>query len=229
MQKRGKRNRRGGKRNTRKAIVVVNSRRDPSFPPQNKSKPYCTRVIRYVGQGSSNAVYPVTRRCLLNTVLAVVNGSTAATNVYESVRLDRVCMWNVPDAADGFGITTEELVLTWTGDRAPDLRLSDRGTLSHPACIKSRPPAGSLAGFWSTVNGDLDETLFTYSTTGTPTVIDIHLTLCIGDGATKTCVIAAAAVTGIAYAALDNAVPAGTVGSDLFRPDSLTWADMTTP
>jgi hypothetical protein len=38
-----------------------------------------------------------------------------------------------------------------------------------------------------------------------------------------------ATFTGVMYASLNNAIAAGTVGADTLRPDSLSWADMTTP
>lgn len=225
-----KRNRKGRRGNRgKRAQQVVLSRRDPSFPPQNNVKPLCSRVLRFVGAGTGMVDYPVTRRCLLNLVLSVVTGSTNAVCVYEAVRLNRVSMYWCPDPTEGFGSAANELVLTWTGDRAPDTRISDRGTLTHPAVIKSRPPRNSLADKWSNVGADLDEALF-YFRMGTEIgIIDVDLTLCIGDGTTKTCVVVAPAFTGIGIAALDNAIVAGTVGTELFQADSLTYVNMTTP
>jgi hypothetical protein len=165
----------------------------------------------------------------MNLVLSVVAGSTNAVCMYEAVKLNRVSMYWCPDPSDGFGAAANELVLTWNGDRSPDTRLADRGTVSHPACIKSRPPPHSLADKWSNLVADLDEPLFYFRMGNEIGIIDIELTLCIGDGATKTCVVVAPAFTGVGYAALDNAIVAGTVGTELFQPDSLTYVNMTTP
>jgi hypothetical protein len=161
-------------------------------------------------------------------VLAGTNGSTTAVNVYEAVKLEFIALYFAPSSADGLGNSASELLLTWTGDRGPDTRFSDRGTISHPACIKERPPVDSLAGFWSTIFSDMDEPLL-YISTPANTVIDIHVSMCIGDGAGKTCVIVDPTISGIVYTALDNAIVAGTVGVELCRPDSLTYANMTTP
>lgn len=61
-------------------------------------------------------------------------------------------------------------------------------------------------------------------------IIDVSLSFVIGDGTTRSVTLnGAATTTGIQYAALNNAISAGTIGADSLRPDSLTWADMTTP
>jgi len=219
--------RKNGRRNKPRNRVteVVLSRRDPSYPPQNNVKPFCTRTLRYIANSAANGV-PVTRRCLLNTVLTGVSGTTTAVNIYEAVRLERVSMYFV--TSSGFGTLAEELIISWTGDRSPDSRFSDRGTLSHPACIKTRPPRGSLASFWSNVTADMDEPLF-YVTMPQYAIIDLTLTFCIGDAGTKTCVVVDPGLSGVIYSALDNAIVAGTVGGEVLRPDSLTYANMTTP
>jgi len=214
-------------RNKRRNRVteVVLSRRDPSYPPQNNVKPQCSRVMRYVATALVNGV-PITRRCLINTILTGVNGTTTAVCIYEAVRLKRISMYYAPSAQ--FGLAADEMILSWTGDRAPDTRFSDRGTVTHPACIKSRPPKFSLAGMWSNVSADLDEPLC-YITMPSLSIIDIELTFVIGDAATKTCVIVDPGLSGVIYSALDNAIVAGSVGGEVMRPDSLTYANMTTP
>lgn len=221
------RSRKNTRRGRNRPTQVVLSRRDPSFPPAIKSKPIINRTLRYQNATALTEV-AITRRCLLNLVLAGTNASTTAVNVYEAVRLDRIHMYFSPSSSDGFGGVTSEISLTWGGDRGPDVRTTDRGTISHPACIKQKPPPFSLGGFWSTIFGDMDETLFLISAP-INTIVDLHLSMCMGDGAGKTCVIVDPALSGIIYCALDNAIPAGTVGNEFLRPDALTFADMTTP
>lgn len=221
-------NRRVRGRRNNKVVRVVQSRHDPSFPPQNNTKPICSRNLRYVASQGVTGV-DVTARCLLNLVLATSTATTLAINVYESVRIQHVSMYHVPSSTASFGAVTEELILNWRGERSPDTRISDRGTLSHPACIKSRPPRESLAAFWITNQSNLDTVLFNI-TSPQFSIIDVSLAFTIGDGTTRSVTLnGAGTVTGIAYAALDNAIAAGTVGADFLRPDSLTWADMTTP
>jgi len=138
-------------------------------------------------------------------------------------------MYHVPSSTTNFGAVSEELILTWRGERSPDTRISDRGTLSHPACIKSRPPKESLSAFWITNQSNLDTVLFSL-TMPQFAIIDMSLIFTIGDSTTRSCTLqAVGTVTGIAYAALNNAISAGTVGADSLRPDSLTFADMNTP
>jgi hypothetical protein len=138
-------------------------------------------------------------------------------------------MYFVPTSTGGFGTVAEELQLNWRGERSPDVRLSDRGTLSHPACIKSRPPKDSLAQFWVTNQSNIDTVLFSISCPAT-TVLDLQLALTIGDGTTRNVTLTAVgATTGIEYAHLDNAIAAGTVGGRVISPDSLTLATILTP
>ncbi len=207
---------------------VIQSRKDPSYPPQNKTRPICGRSLRYIAAAAVTGV-DITARCLLNLVLAGNTATSTAVNVYEAVKINMVSMYHVPSSTANFGATTEELVLNWRGERSPDERISDRGTLSHPACIKSRPPRDSLAAFWITNQSNIDTVLFNL-TMPQFAIIDLSLSLTIGDGATRSVTLnGVSTVTGIIYAALNNAIAAGTVGADSLVPDSLTFADMTTP
>lgn len=233
MQRENRKAKRGPRRGSRRkprgnAIRVIESRRNPSFPGQNNVKPKVQRSFRYYDTAGSANV-SVTGRCLLNLVLATNTATTLAVNVYEAVKIDRVCMYFVPSSVDGLGTSSAELTLNWRGDRSPDTRFSDRGTSTHPSCIKARPPFMSLAGYWITNFSQIDQELFELTCPG-GTVIDILLTMTIGDGATRSVTLtAAAANTGIGYAHLDNAITAGTVGPRGIAPDSLTLVSILTP
>jgi len=225
--KRRNKNVRAGRKGTQ-PIRVINSRHDPSYPPQNKTKPMCGRTLRYYSNAAVTDV-DITGRCLLNTVLGTNTATTLAVNIYEAVRINRVSMYYVPSSTGSFGSGTEELILNWRGERTPDTRYSDRGTLSHPACIKARPPKESLAQFWITNQSNIDTVLFNV-TMPVNSIIDISLSFVIGDGTTRSVTLnGVATFTGVMYASLNNAIAAGTVGADTLRPDSLSWADMTTP
>jgi hypothetical protein len=227
------RNRKRAKNNTRKRargrpLRVIQSRLDPSYPPQNNTKPVTNRSMRYIANaGIANE--DITARCLLNLVLASNTATTLAINVYEAVKINLISLYHVPSSTANFGAVTEELILNWRGERSPDVRISDRGTLSHPACIKSRPPKESLSSFWITNQSNLDNVLFNL-TMPQFAIIDIALSLTIGDGTTRSVTLSAVGTdTGIVYAALNNAIAAGTVGAESLRPDSLTWANLVTP
>ncbi len=224
------RNTRNNRRNRNKRIVkrTVISRHNPSYPPQNKAKPECTRVLRYYATTAVSSI-DITGRCLLNLIIATSTATTTAINVYEAMRITRVSMYFVPSSTGGFGNQADELVLNWRGERSPDVRMSDRGTLSHPACVKSVPPPESLAAFWVTNQGNIDSVLFNISCPAA-TIIDVGLAMTIGDGNTRSVTLAAVGTTtGIEYLHLDNATSAGTVGGRVLAPDSLTTQNVTTP
>ncbi len=220
-------NRRRNNRNTR-VVKVVESRRNPCYPPPNQAKPKCTRVLRYfVTQAVANS--DITGRCLLNLIVSTSTATTTAINVYEAVRILQISMYFAPSSVDNMGDTSGEIALNWRGERAPDTRITERGTLSHPACIKSRPPKESLASFWTTNQSNVDSVLCSL-TVPAGTIIDMNLCLTIGDGTTRSVTLTAVgSTTGIEYMALDNAIAAGTVGGLFIRPDSLQYQALTTP
>jgi hypothetical protein len=219
---------RSNMRRNRGVIRIIESRKNPSYPPQYNAKPKLTRNIRYLA-GSSIANVDITGRCLLNLVLATNTATTTAVNVFEAVKVLNISMYYVPSSTANFGSSAEELILNWRGDRSPDTRLSDRGTLNHPSCIKSRPPRDSLAGFWITNLSNIDSVLFNV-TVPAGTIIDVGLMMTIGDGVTRSVVLAAVgSTTGIEYMHLDNAIAAGTVGGRTLAPDSLTTQNIATP
>lgn len=222
-------NKRSNNRRGRRAVTrVVESRHNPSFPPQNKPKPVCTRSFRYYATSAVTAI-DITGRCLLNLVIATNTANTTGINVYEGIRLQRISMYYIPSSVDGLGNQSAELVLNWRGERSPDTRLSDRGSLSHPACIKSVPPKDSLADFWVTNQSNIDTVLFNLSAPAN-SIIDINLAMVIGDGATRTVTLSGVGSnSGIEYLPLDNAVAAGTVGGRVLAPDSLTTQTVTIP
>ncbi len=226
-QSRNKRNnRRRGK--GQRVMRIIESRKNPSYPPQNTAKPKCTRSLRYFCSAPI-ANIDITGRCLLNLVVATNTATTTAVNVYEAVRLLSISMYYVPSSANNFGVAAEELILNWRGERSPDTRLSDRGTLSHPACIKSRPPVDSMAAFWVTNQSNIDNVLFNLSAP-LGTIIDLSLCMTIGDGTTRSITLSAVGTTtGIEYMSLDNAIAAGTVGGLNIDPDSLTNQNVATP
>jgi len=212
----------------RGTIRIIESRRNPSYPPQNNAKPKLTRNLRYICTNVISNI-DITGRCLLNLVVATNTATTTAINVYEAVRVLQVNLYFAPSSSTGFGITADELILNWRGERSPDTRLTDRGTVSHPSCIKSRPPPESLAAFWVTNQSNIDTVLFNL-TCPAYTIIDLSLCMTLGDGVTRSITLSAVGTTtGIEYMSLDNAVAAGTVGGNLIDPDSLTNQTVATP
>lgn len=217
--------RKGRRRNFKKRRGKGNFK--TNIIPRITVKPKQTRQIPYyVTSGVDEG--PITCRCLLNLCLSGVNTSTAATNLYESVRIKWIELFYAPDPDNSIGNSTEHVVLSWKGNRSPDTRVVARGTLSMPARIKMRPPKESMAAFWANNTGNLDD-LLCLVTVPTNGFIIISIECVIGDGATRTCVIVDPGLTGVGYAALDNAIVAGTVGQERIQPDGLTYFNMTTP
>jgi len=183
-----------------------------TFPRQLKLNPIFTRTIRYTSGVQSS---DVTGRCLLNLLLACTIGSTVGVNVVESIRVVAVKVYGAPVSGNSF-ITN---FLIWKGERSPDVFLTSEGTPSKPSFIKTRPPLQSLSSFWVTnEDTDLDGIHFSLGLES-ESRIDLTVQFTLANGVSRTCVTAAAPSSGLFYAALDNAVAAGTVGPLGYVPD----------
>lgn len=198
-----------------------------NFPQEYKAKPVMSRKLRFYASSALSEVQ-ITARCLLNLVLATINGNTTSINLYESIRITRLNIWFVPSSTGGFDPNGGSIMLTWKGDRGRDDRHEAIGTLSHPAHISSSPPEETLASFYVNNYSDLDVGLFIL-TLPTSSIVDISFEFCIGDGTTRAITLSSSSVSGVCYADMDNAIPAGTVGGLLLRPLGLTRAIVSVP
>lgn len=218
---------------SRRAKKRTSKRRGPSqrvvhlsnFPRTFNINPIWRRTLRY----SSTTANPVdiTGRCLLNSILSGISGSTAATNLIESIKVDRLQLYGVIDTS---GDTFNSVAIIWKGERSPDKQIVATGNAIEPAYINSRPPPKSLAGFWVSNNtDDIDQVLFTIDPLQAGTIVDLTFSFTLGNGATRTCVIVNPALTGIGYASLDNATSAGTVGTNSLDIVGLQAFTITTP
>ena len=216
--------RRGNRRNKRPRRR--NNRRgngnNHAMPRNIFLKPVMTRTIRYETTGALDSSNPITGLCLLNAVLAGVSGSTTAINLYEGVRIRRIKIYAVSTGL------VSDIQLNWRGVRGDDVRISSVGAYSRPASIDSRPPRNTLCGFWINNITTANEQLFSIDAPSN-TLIDLTIDYVVGDGATRSCTIVDPGLTGIGYAALDNANTSGTVGNEEIQPLGLTYFNMTTP
>jgi len=145
---RKQRNRRNRNKQPRQEGNLV-VRDSPRFPNDIKQQPIHTRTIRYYVQaGGQSTLSPAQ---ILTAMVAITNASTSAIPIYQAIKLRRISIYYV--STSGFGTNANVLTLGWTGyQNAPDVLISDRGTLTQPACVKAVPPPNSSASFWFDVN-----------------------------------------------------------------------------
>jgi hypothetical protein len=180
-------------------------------------KPGHTRVFRY-SISTTNEVQ-ITRGDLLNLLLSVTNGSTAATSLLDSVKLLGIRIAIMPHSDCDVYSTT----LTWTGDRSPDQSYSMVVTNAIPYSGMYKPPDESLAGYWSNHTSDQTEVLFSLdgTTSTAEMIVDLHVVVIYGDGTTDTQTLgSAASFTGIAAANLP-------LGSNSMQPVGLNLVSTT--
>lgn len=172
----------GGSRPRRRASKTSNFRIQPRSPiTVVDNRPMQQRVIRYY-TSTANTIN-ITRLDLLHMLISTRTASTTATTIFESVKLDMIRIALIADdTADGGGVT-----LTWNGDRGPDTCETIFGGVGVPSVLTTRPPEGTLAGYWSTLGVDESEQLFSIdmSDSGFTAFVDLHIRYVVGNGATS--------------------------------------------
>jgi len=172
--KRNGRRRRAPRKNQRVGNQEGNLlvRDNPRFPNDVKQFPIYTRVIRYIAVSAINkqAFKPSD---LLKMMLITVNTSATAYEIMQAIRLRRISIYFVASTGD-FGSTSSYIDFAWSGGtNAPDNLITDRGTATQPACIKVKPPRGTIADMWFDANSTAyGNTLFSISCPA-DTIIDI--------------------------------------------------------
>jgi hypothetical protein len=88
----------------------------------------------------------VTRANLLD-LMVLASGTTTAYRLFDAVKLNGIQIWGPVDTAEG---TYENVTVQWLSTYAPATveSASGIGTAFGPR-LSTRPPAKSLAGFWS--------------------------------------------------------------------------------
>jgi hypothetical protein len=206
-------------------------RNDSFFPPTIKQKPQQVRVFRYVtSEDVTNE--PVTRKCMLSLILAgdVPNtGPQYIATIISAIRLDRICMWSIPQAPELFS----NIALEWQDTRGSAVLLNDQGSPTRPAHITSSPPKDSTAGMWSGLSTTYyNEPLF-YLSAPAGTVIDLHVTYVLADGTAGYSECLRRECTGfsgqtvVGYPCLDSYSIGGGVGVKRIRPSILTYINVT--
>jgi hypothetical protein len=162
--------------------------RSATFVRDINLRPPQSRFLRYDVSGTDS----VTRQFMLDSILAV-NG-TAAHRIFESVRLIHVRCYLMANQAND----EPTLSLTWDGDRGPDVKYNTEAATGIPGEIYSRPPEGTLAGYWSTDGVDESENLFTVEVNANATCyMDIYFEYVLADGVATTATATASKTAGI--------------------------------
>lgn len=139
------------------------ARRMPETLDFYKADPINTRKLRF--QCTSNGTYNVSRAnmLLLWCVGKVVN--TTVTSCYAGIRLRSVTIYTAGfvDASHNTKLNYSNSSIIWLSENAPDVEYSITGNPDHPGCLRTHPPPGSLADFWTPYNGSTASNLFTLS------------------------------------------------------------------
>lgn len=115
---------------------------------------------------------------MLNTLLVNTDGVNHYARILNAFRLKSVEIWCMVGSNAGLA----ELNMTWNSDFAPEVVVSDQTLgVSRPLHFKTRPPAGSTAGFWGATGLNESAVLFQIDTptvsggSGTHTLIEVDM------------------------------------------------------
>lgn len=119
--------------------------------------------------GSSGTI-TITRANLLD-LMVLASGTTTAYRLFDAVKLNGIQIWGPVDTAEG---AYETVSVQWLSTYAPAIveSASGIGTAFGPR-LSTRPPAKSLAGFWSLTGISESDVLCVIS--GANSIIDLLL------------------------------------------------------
>jgi hypothetical protein len=214
-----KRNRKGRKRGTRRSI-----KNSPRFWEKNVNcNPIFRRTIRYIATSAFNSY--ITARCILNSVVAFQSVASAeAILLMDSFQLRAVRIAYL--STTGLGTDSAEVGFTWLGEKAPERRMTSRGTSFMPAHIVTKPPQGTYSNMWFNLQDNIEAVLFNcdlpqYS------LLEIEYRFTLAEGTDSNLIAATNPGTGVWYAALDNSTTSPALGGLLLRPDYLSYITLT--
>jgi len=138
---------------------------------------------------------------------------TQVARNWESVKIRKIEIFSSSTATTFTGLANpfNSIQLEWLSANAPSKVQESVGNFEHPSHISSKPPQGTLAGFWSISGSNESEVLFRLSgsnttavagtNTGLPpgTTIDLHLEVINQEDTTPVLTTVAAATVGQNY------------------------------
>ncbi len=154
-------------------------------PIQFRANPELTRRYRFVSSSGTSTLIQSTTLAAACGVVAT--SATVGQSIVQALKVREVEIW-APPSSQGSAVTCSIL---WQGGSTSQPReVSDTSvSTAIPAHVKSGPPAGSLASFWTTANNSL----FTL-VAPSGSIIDVTVSLVLADGNAST--IGAAVLVG---------------------------------
>jgi hypothetical protein len=142
----------------------------PSKPPQFEATFVVGKTVRFTATAAGSI--PITRGALLDLVVMATT-TTAANRIFDAVKVRRIRIWSNPPGAGA--VATRTCGVQWLSNLSPSKVVSDSGVgATYGARVDTKPPAMSLAGFWSLTGVDETEQLF-YLQLNQGDVIDLDL------------------------------------------------------
>lgn len=185
--------------------------------------PIYRRTIRYIATAAFNGY--ITARCVLNSIVAFNSVASAeAVLLMDSFQLKAVRIAYV--STTGLGTDSAELGFTWLGEKAPERRMTSRGTSFMPAHIVTRPPRGTYANMWYNLQDNIEAVLFNCDIPQYA-ILEIDYRWTFAEGTDSNAIAATNPGTGVWYAALDNSTTSPALGGLLLRPDYLAYITLT--
>jgi hypothetical protein len=126
-------------------------------PPQFESTVSVAKTLRFTSTSAANVT--ITRAAVLD-LLVMASSATAAYRLFDAVKVRGIRIWgNAPGAG---AVATRTSGVQWLSVYSPAKIVSDSGSgATYGARITTKPPAMSLAGFWSLSGINEGEDLFT--------------------------------------------------------------------
>jgi len=120
-----------------------------SILPPIQSNPIIRRIFRYEVVAVVTAPISVLATDLVG-LMVYSTGATTSVNIFENVRLKRISIWSTPGGTTSTVTSSQSVAIDWNGTVGPTgHRVSDTSLGgAYGAYVTSKPPAGSLAGFW---------------------------------------------------------------------------------
>lgn len=125
-------------------------------PPQFESTFQVSKKLRFT---ATAAITTAILRGGLLDLLVAAQTATAAGRIFDAVKVRRIRIWgNAPGAG---AVATRTSGVQWLSTYSPAKMVSDSGSgATYGARIDTKPPAMSLAGFWSLTGIGESEALF---------------------------------------------------------------------
>jgi len=162
---------------------------------------------------SAATLTSITDTLLLTAAGVMAVSATAANSIHRTVKVNRIEVWT-PPAAQGSAATCS--VAFPAPNNSPAREYSDTTiSTAEPAHVIAVPPPQSLCSFWQSGTG---VTMFNLVAPA-GSIIDVWLSLVIGDATLGAAAVLVGATTGVMYyCSLDSATAAGSI----YTPVGLT-------